>query len=67
MLHPPSIFPTGDIHRPRCHGSYLITLLPTHTSEQHCKGQNLIMNDKVIAYNRTTAKVDHFLLNEAKG
>ncbi|KAH9982270.1 6-phosphogluconate dehydrogenase [Lactifluus volemus] len=35
-------------------------------------GQNLIlnMNDKgfnVVAYNRTTAKVDHFLANEAKG
>ncbi|KAH9996541.1 6-phosphogluconate dehydrogenase [Russula vinacea] len=35
-------------------------------------GQNLIlnMNDKgfnVIAYNRTTSKVDHFLANEAKG
>ena len=28
------------------------------------------MNDKgfnVIAYNRTTSKVDHFLANEAKG
>ena len=28
------------------------------------------MNDKgfnVVAYNRTTAKVDHFLANEAKG
>jgi len=35
-------------------------------------GQNLIlnMNDKgftVVAYNRTTSKVDHFLENEAKG
>ncbi|KAF5337218.1 hypothetical protein D9611_003370 [Ephemerocybe angulata] len=35
-------------------------------------GQNLIlnMNDKgfnVVAYNRTTSKVDHFLANEAKG
>src|ERR1700753_975979 len=35
-------------------------------------GQNLIlnMNDhgfKVVAYNRTTEKVDHFLANEAKG
>jgi 6-phosphogluconate dehydrogenase len=35
-------------------------------------GQNLIlnMNDKgftVVAYNRTTSKVDHFLQNEAKG
>jgi 6-phosphogluconate dehydrogenase len=35
-------------------------------------GQNLIlnMNDKgfnVVAYNRTVAKVDHFLANEAKG
>lgn len=36
------------------------------------KGQNLIlnMNDKgftVVAYNRTTSKVDAFLANEAKG
>lgn len=36
------------------------------------QGQNLIlnMNDKgfnVVAYNRTTSKVDHFLENEAKG
>jgi len=36
------------------------------------KGQNLIlnMNDKgftVVAYNRTTSKVDNFLANEAKG
>jgi 6-phosphogluconate dehydrogenase len=36
------------------------------------QGQNLIlnMNDKgfvVVAYNRTTSKVDHFLANEAKG
>src|SRR6201996_6621004 len=35
-------------------------------------GQNLIMNMndhgfKVVAYNRTTEKVDHFLANEAKG
>ena len=35
-------------------------------------GQNLIlnMNDNgftVVAYNRTTEKVDHFLANEAKG
>ncbi|KAJ3527350.1 hypothetical protein NMY22_g9822 [Coprinellus aureogranulatus] len=35
-------------------------------------GQNLIlnMNDKgfnVVAFNRTTSKVDHFLQNEAKG
>ncbi|PRT56080.1 6-phosphogluconate dehydrogenase, decarboxylating 2 [Wickerhamiella sorbophila] len=35
-------------------------------------GQNLIMNIAdhgydVVAYNRTTAKVDHFLANEAKG
>ena len=38
----------------------------------HFQGQNLIlnMNDHgfvVCAYNRTTAKVDHFLANEAKG
>lgn len=36
------------------------------------QGQNLIlnMNDKgftVVAYNRTTSKVDAFLANEAKG
>ena len=36
------------------------------------QGQNLIlnMNDKgfnVVAYNRTTEKIDHFLANEAKG
>jgi 6-phosphogluconate dehydrogenase len=36
------------------------------------KGQNLIlnMNDKgfnVVAFNRTTSKVDAFLANEAKG
>jgi 6-phosphogluconate dehydrogenase len=36
------------------------------------QGQNLIlnMNDKgfnVVAFNRTTSKVDHFLENEAKG
>lgn len=36
------------------------------------QGQNLIlnMNDKgfnVVAYNRTTSKVDDFLANEAKG
>ena len=35
-------------------------------------GQNLIMNVAdhgftVCAFNRTTAKVDHFLANEAKG
>jgi 6-phosphogluconate dehydrogenase len=35
-------------------------------------GQNLIMNAadhgfKVLAFNRTVAKVDHFLANEAKG
>lgn len=42
-------------------------------ASSHCfQGQNLIlnMNDKgftVVAYNRTTSKVDHFLANEAKG
>jgi 6-phosphogluconate dehydrogenase len=35
-------------------------------------GQNLILNAadhgfNVVAYNRTTSKVDHFLENEAKG
>ena len=35
-------------------------------------GQNLILNMDdhgftVVAYNRSTAKVDHFLANEAKG
>jgi 6-phosphogluconate dehydrogenase len=35
-------------------------------------GQNLILNAadhgyKVIAFNRTVSKVDHFLANEAKG
>ena len=35
-------------------------------------GQNLIMNVadhdfKVVAFNRTVQKVDHFLANEAKG
>jgi hypothetical protein len=43
-----------------------------HISTVCSKGQNLIlnMNDKgftVVAYNRTTSKVDHFLENEAKG
>lgn len=41
-------------------------------SLKNIQGQNLIlnMNDKgfnVVAYNRTTSKVDHFLANEAKG
>lgn len=42
------------------------------TSHLSSQGQNLILNinDKgftVVAYNRTTSKVDHFLANEAKG
>jgi len=46
-----------------------IFTLPNRVSH---KGQNLIlnMNDKgftVVAYNRTTSKVDAFLANEAKG
>lgn len=41
-------------------------------SDPKNQGQNLIlnMNDKgfnVVAYNRTTSKVDAFLANEAKG
>jgi len=57
-------------HWPRRHGvspEIILTL-----SNPISKGQNLIlnMNDKgfnVVAYNRTTSKVDNFLANEAKG
>ena len=50
----------------------LICAAPTSLTDRRLQGQNLIlnMNDKgftVVAYNRTTSKVDAFLANEAKG
>lgn len=51
---------------------YLSIRIPSLTILLCLQGQNLIlnMNDKgftVVAYNRTTSKVDAFLANEAKG
>ena len=60
-------------HWPRRHGmSKHYRVRRNSAVDTVLQGQNLIlnMNDKgfnVVAFNRTTSKVDHFLENEAKG